>query len=201
MCACFTLGALPLTSAYRKPDSFPGLVDTSVISKSRFRNTPGNSRKSTPALGDDSLKAKREELTRREKLFEAKSNKVPADTEDNSTEMATRKVNGKGASSVVSREPHGTDVAVEKKDGAKVLNYKIDDSGVKEFGGPLGTFVAMFFFPFLMWYLWLGQIYYNAQLPLPEKGESITHFWWKMVGYVVEVCNEFILYSLGYWLI
>jgi len=185
----------PLTCACRKPDNFPGLIDTSAISKPRFRNTPGNSRKSTPALGDDSLKVKREEPTEEEKLFGAKSSKVLTETEDNSVEMAEH------ASSVISAKSNATDVAVEKKDGAKVINYKIDDSGVKEFGGSLGTFFAMFFFPFLMWYLWIGQVHYNAQLPLPEKGESMTRFWWKMVGYVIEVRCEFILYNLGHWLI
>jgi len=105
--------------------------------------------------------------------------------------MAKHKVSGKGA---ISAKSNGTDVAVEKRDGAKVINYKVDDSGVKEFGGPLGTFFAMFFFPFLMWYLWIGQMYYNAQLPLPETGESFSHFWWKMVGYVMEVRSELILY-------
>lgn len=188
----------PLTSTCRKPDNFPGLIDTSAISKPRFRNTPGNSRKSTPALGDDSLRVKGEELTEEEKLFGAKSSKALAETADNRVKMAEQKANGKDASFVVNTKSNVTDVAVEKKDGAKVVNYKIDDSGVKEFGGSLGTFFAMFFFPFLMWYLWIGQVHYNAQLPLPEKGESITHFWWKMVGYVMEVCTEFILYHLGH---
>lgn len=180
-----------MTILRRKPESFPGIIDTSNISKPRFRNTGGESRKGTP-LGDHSLKVKREELTEEEKLFGARSDKRQ---EDNTARMSERRVNGKSAPSTISAEP----VAVaEKKDSAKAIDYKVDDSGVKEFGGAIGTFFAMFFFPLIMWYLWIGQAYYNAQLPWPEKGESLDHFWWKMVGYVMEVCETLIPKALDF---
>lgn len=66
-------------------------------------------------------------------------------------------------------------------------NHKIDDSGVKEFGGPLGTLLVMTGFPIIMWYLWVGIEYYNFQLPLPRDGQSITDFVAEVYGYVVKV--------------
>jgi delta24(24(1))-sterol reductase len=36
--------------------------------------------------------------------------------------------------------------------------------------------MVMLGFPLLMWYMWVGQAYYNSQLPLPEAGQSIVDF-------------------------
>lgn len=134
-------------------------------------------KKSTQELGDDSCKDQG-------RVFSGKE----SDKEGNSAEMvAERRISGKG---VPSMKPIGTDAAVvgKKEHGVvTTINYKVDDSGVKEFGGVLGTLSAMIFFPFLMWYLWIGQFYYDAQLPWPDRGESLKHFWWKLVGYVIEV--------------
>lgn len=58
----------------------------------------------------------------------------------------------------------------------RVQDHKIDDSGEFEFGGVWGTGFVMVFFPVLMWYLWVGQKYYDAQLPLPKSGETIGEF-------------------------
>lgn len=55
-------------------------------------------------------------------------------------------------------------------------DHRIDDSGEKEFGGTLGTGFVMCFFPVLMWYLWVGQVYYDSQLPLPKAGQPILEF-------------------------
>lgn len=128
-----------------------------------------------------------------EKPFEVESDECPELGQDDGAEMTERRVNGKSSTMVVSAKSIGMHAATDKKDGAVAINYKVDDSGVKEFGGAVGTFFAMFFFPFLMWYLWIGQIYYNAQLPWPEKGESLNNFWWKLVGYVMEVSRKLLI--------
>ena len=104
--------------------------------------------------------------------------------------VTQRRVKSNGVSSVNSI---GTEYAAagKKEHGVPtVINYKVDDSGVKEFGGVLGTLAAMVFFPLLMWYLWIGHFYYDAQLPWPDRGEPLKHFWWKLVGYVIEVCKD-----------
>lgn len=78
--------------------------------------------------------------------------------------------------------------------GAKVANgkpkdpnHKIDDSGEFEFGGVWGTGFVMVFFPLLMWYLWVGQTYYAAQLPLPKSEETIGEFVKNLCHMVYEV--------------
>lgn len=79
-------------------------------------------------------------------------------------------------------------------DGPKVVNgkprdldHKVDNSGEFEFGGVWGTGFVMVFFPILMWYLWVGQKYYNAQFPLPKSGETIGEFVQNLFSMVYEV--------------
>lgn len=90
------------------------------------------------------------------------------------------------------RKPtHGVDSNCVE--GAKVVNgkpkydHKVDNSGEFEFGGVWGTGFVMIFFPILMWYLWVGQKYYGAQLPLPKSGETIGEFVKNLYGMVYEV--------------
>jgi len=45
----------------------------------------------------------------------------------------------------------------------------------------------MVFFPVLMWYLWVGQVYYNAQLPFPAKGQPFGDFVLDIVDKAMEV--------------
>ncbi|KAI5841821.1 ergosterol biosynthesis ERG4/ERG24 [Morchella snyderi] len=61
-------------------------------------------------------------------------------------------------------------------DKPKNTDHRVDNSGEFEFGGSLGTGFVMVFFPILMWYLWVGQVYYDAQLPLPKSGQPISEF-------------------------
>ncbi|KAL7270395.1 C-24(28) sterol reductase [Rhizina undulata] len=68
------------------------------------------------------------------------------------------------------------DIAKEKKVAVAYDDLKIDSSGEFEFGGVWGTGFVMVFFPFLMWYLWIGQVYYSSQFPLPAAGENLVDF-------------------------
>ncbi|KAB8253794.1 ergosterol biosynthesis ERG4/ERG24 [Aspergillus pseudonomiae] len=45
-----------------------------------------------------------------------------------------------------------------------------------EFGGPLGAAALMIGFPLLMWYMWIGAIYYDGKLPLPSADQTWTDF-------------------------
>ena len=45
-----------------------------------------------------------------------------------------------------------------------------------DFGGPFGVSAMMIGFPLLMYYMWMGATYYNGQLPLPDKGQSLSDF-------------------------
>jgi delta24(24(1))-sterol reductase len=56
------------------------------------------------------------------------------------------------------------------------LDPKVDYSGHFEFGGSWGVSAIMVGFTLLMYYMWIGAIYYDGKLPLPEKGQSIPAF-------------------------
>jgi hypothetical protein len=79
----------------------------------------------------------------------------------------------------------------------KSLDHKIDDSGEFEFGGALGTGFVMVFFPVLMWYLWVGEKYYDAQLPLPRAGEPIGEFVKNLYHMAYEVFPVNIFYCMS----
>jgi delta24(24(1))-sterol reductase len=70
-----------------------------------------------------------------------------------------------------------------------VKDHKIDDSGEFEFGGVYGTAMVMTGFPLLMWYLWVGQTFYDGQFPLPEKGQAIGDFVMDLVNKAIEVSS------------
>ncbi|EEP78395.1 Delta(24(24(1)))-sterol reductase [Uncinocarpus reesii 1704] len=45
-----------------------------------------------------------------------------------------------------------------------------------EFGGSLGVLAMMVGFPTLMYYMWIGAVYYDGHLPLPAEGQSMVSF-------------------------
>ncbi|OAL45862.1 ERG4/ERG24 ergosterol biosynthesis protein [Pyrenochaeta sp. DS3sAY3a] len=49
-------------------------------------------------------------------------------------------------------------------------------SGEHEFGGPLGMLAMMVGFPLLMYFMWIGAIFYDGQIPKPAKDESFVDF-------------------------
>lgn len=75
------------------------------------------------------------------------------------------------------RKPAATNGNTKVTNGKpKNTDHRVDNSDEFEFGGSLGTGFVMVFFPILMWYLWVGQVYYDAQLPLPKSGQPISEF-------------------------
>ena len=59
---------------------------------------------------------------------------------------------------------------------AKGKDPKIDYSGHFEFGGSLGVSAIMIGFPLLMYYMWIGQTYYDGKAPRPLQDESWPDF-------------------------
>ncbi|KAH7116881.1 ergosterol biosynthesis ERG4/ERG24 [Dendryphion nanum] len=51
-----------------------------------------------------------------------------------------------------------------------------DTSGENEFGGPIGMLAMMAGFPLLMYFMWIGAIFYDGQIPKPTKDESFIDF-------------------------
>ena len=53
---------------------------------------------------------------------------------------------------------------------------KVDEDAHFEFGGSVGVSIMMVTFPLLMYYMWIGQTYYNGHLPTPQAGEDKIAF-------------------------
>ncbi|GJN75980.1 C-24(28) sterol reductase [Purpureocillium lilacinum] len=53
-----------------------------------------------------------------------------------------------------------------------------------EFGGPLGTALIMFFFPVLMWYMWIGATYYDGKFPTRTPSQTWLQFTSHLVNLV-----------------
>lgn len=170
---------------YRKPESFPGLIDTSsAVRQPRFKTT---SRKSTPFVEEQVSKTEKtdeEDVVQVNSMSQRKSNGVA----NGNGAVSNGKANGKANGTTVTDKK--TDVVLTPRD------WKIDDSGFREFGGSFGTAAAMIGFPLLMWFLWVGQVYYNGQLPRPAPGQSFGDF----VNQVVQMALEVRTHSVG-WLI
>lgn len=81
----------------------------------------------------------------------------------------------------------GIDASPRKSHGQSAKDakdYKIDDSGHYEFGGPVGCLALMIIFPCLMWYLWLSATHYDGHFATPDRHESYWMFTSKLIGYV-----------------
>lgn len=93
---------------------------------------------------------------------------------------SAKRKTGNGAKITAEKEADGADrppTPAEIVDGwAPGLDHKIDYSGKKEFGGPLGVTAMMIGFPVLMWYMWIGATYYNGKFPTPARGQSLGDF-------------------------
>ncbi len=54
-------------------------------------------------------------------------------------------------------------------------------SGDLEFGGPVGMTAMMVGFPLLMYFMWIGTVFYDGRIPRPAKDESfiafLEHLW------------------------
>lgn len=96
-------------------------------------------------------------------------------------EDAPTKRNGNGHAKIAAEKEtngaNGVPTQAEIVDGwAPGLDHKIDYSGKKEFGGPLGVTAMMIGFPTLMWYMWIGATYYDGKFPTPAHGQSLSEF-------------------------
>ncbi|GAB1314058.1 C-24(28) sterol reductase [Madurella fahalii] len=56
------------------------------------------------------------------------------------------------------------------------MDHRIDHSGQYEFGGPWFVSLMMVGFPILMWYMWIGAVYYDGGLPVPAPDQSWGDF-------------------------
>lgn len=59
---------------------------------------------------------------------------------------------------------------------AEGMDPKVDSSGHFEFGGSWGVLSMMIGFPLLMYYMWIGAVYYDGKFPRPSEGQSMADF-------------------------
>jgi len=60
------------------------------------------------------------------------------------------------------------------------IDVKVDKEVIYEFGGPVGVTIMMFFFPALMYYLWICCEFYQGTLIRPNSFEDIIPFFARM---------------------
>ncbi|ORY78595.1 ergosterol biosynthesis ERG4/ERG24 [Protomyces lactucae-debilis] len=63
-------------------------------------------------------------------------------------------------------------------------SHKVDKTGHREFGGPVGVTALMFGFPCLMWYLWVSSTFYDGKFATPAASESLADFARKVASLV-----------------
>lgn len=68
-----------------------------------------------------------------------------------------------------------------------------------EFGGPIGTCFVIFFFPCLMYYLWICWAFYRGQWALPDVGETYFEFGRRMVRHVIDDAFPHFRAWMIYW--
>ena len=66
---------------------------------------------------------------------------------------------------------------VKQEDELKPLvDPKVDPDPHFDFFGTPGVTIMMIGFPVLMWYMWLGAVYYDGHFPVPVEGQSLSDF-------------------------
>ncbi|KAM0668362.1 hypothetical protein ACQRIU_001924 [Beauveria bassiana] len=198
-------GRYSLRTSPRKKELFDGMVETPTKTKTRasrrqFSLPPEiseNEDESTTS-GSPVKPSTRSRSLRRRTV--AKSDDGPSQdhtdiedaeprTKSSKMDNGSSSVNGHGAANGVQKRAASRpstpkqspataqDVKVSVVDGWKPgQDPKIDYSGETEFGGSVGTFFMMLFFPILMWYMWVGATYYDGRFPSREPGMSWPDF-------------------------
>lgn len=64
--------------------------------------------------------------------------------------------------------------------------YTDGESDEFEFGGSFGAASLMVGFPLVMWYMWIGAVYYNGQFPKPTADQTWRDFACHLAGLVYE---------------
>ncbi|KAF2192514.1 hypothetical protein K469DRAFT_620867 [Zopfia rhizophila CBS 207.26] len=141
----------------------PGFVETPgrkrYTRKSIFPSNPGDS--------DDSDDSASESFTKMAEMIEKQQNGGIA---LNGTLPANGSTNGHA-----NGNPNG--LTKTEKDQLKILvNPAINTSRRFEFGGSLGVSAMMIGFPTLMYYMWIGAVFYDGKFPRPTSDESFTDF-------------------------
>ena len=54
----------------------------------------------------------------------------------------------------------------------------------------MGVSAAMTGFPLMMWFFWVGHVYYDSQFPTPAPGQGFQEFVVDVFNKACEVCSS-----------
>ncbi|KAK3185783.1 C-24(28) sterol reductase [Lecanicillium sp. MT-2017a] len=178
-------GRYSLRQTPRKKELFDGLVETPAKSRSSRRQSSVPRESSDPETDPTSVPDKPSRARSVRRRTTTKLEDTPEEPVAK-PKMETTKTAANGDSKRSSSKPRtprkpsakkSADVKVSVVDGWRPgQDPKIDYSGETEFGGSVGTFFMMAFFPILMWYMWVGATYYDGKFPSRAPGMSWGEF-------------------------
>lgn len=113
-------------------------------------------------------------------------------TSDDDSDVAPRTRSKSTRKSVANGNASSRDVATSN---APADDHRVDNSGHREFGGPVGVTCLMLFFPLLMWYMWVSSTFYGGHWATPAPGESFGQF----VQHIGRLVYEHAFPSLRAW--
>ncbi|KAF5860938.1 C-24(28) sterol reductase [Aspergillus alliaceus] len=138
-----------------------------------FIETPGRrvtrSSALAPETNTDDTSDPAADVTRRPKSMSRRrtSGKV---TSENISEEKAKSIATNGHTNSTEKKSRVVDGWEEGKDP------KIDYSGHFEFGGSWGVLSMMIGFPLLMYYMWIGAVYYDGKFPRASNGQNTLDF-------------------------
>ncbi|KAF2271074.1 hypothetical protein CC78DRAFT_484795 [Lojkania enalia] len=76
---------------------------------------------------------------------------------------------------------NGATIKTDRHEANSIENFgPVDTSGNFDFGGSWGVGSMMIGFPALMYYMWIGAIFYDGKFPKPAENESLSEFFQHM---------------------
>ncbi|KAF2476484.1 uncharacterized protein BDR25DRAFT_252516 [Lindgomyces ingoldianus] len=79
---------------------------------------------------------------------------------------------------------NGSATKAPREELKKIENPAIDTSGRFEFGGSFGVSALMILFPSIMYFMWIGAIFYDGKIPWPTADQSFKEFLLHMVSLI-----------------
>ncbi len=172
---------------------FDGLVETPAKSRTSRRQSsipqessdPETDPTSVPDKPSRARSVRRRTTTKLDDTPEEKVTKPKMDTAKPAANGNSKRSASKPRTPRKASANKSDDVKVSVVDGWRPgQDPKVDYSGETEFGGSVGTFFMMAFFPILMWYMWVGATYYDGKFPTRAPGMTWAEFAQQLAGLV-----------------
>ncbi|KAH8726900.1 ergosterol biosynthesis ERG4/ERG24 family-domain-containing protein [Phaeosphaeriaceae sp. PMI808] len=159
----------------------PGFVETPGRRKSQRKSLASDADSSYEITPEPEVGVKTEEI---------EDEHVNGHTNGNGNGHANGLTNGHTNGNGNGHANGHTNGHADSKAEAKAFDWKYeaeknfpakDEGGKSEFGGALGMSAMMICFPALMYYMWIGSIFYDGKFPTPAEGQDwqqfFAHMW------------------------